>query len=109
MYVLTQIRDHDETITIYETNELYGEMGRFRVMAFHDDAVQGVLDLRDPARIVLEYPKAMLHLMNEWLLISAGLSSSLAKPIFISQKVTYSLVTVGPSLSISLRARWIIS
>lgn len=67
MYVLTQIRDHDETITIYETNELYGEMGRFRVMSFHDDAVQGVLDLRDPARIVLEYPKAMLHLMNEWL------------------------------------------
>jgi len=31
-------------------------------MAFAQDAVQGAIDLNDPDRIVLEYPRAMLHL-----------------------------------------------
>jgi len=51
-------------ITVYETDRLYGERGRFRVMQFSDDAVQGALDLNAPGRMVLEYPRAMIHLVE---------------------------------------------
>jgi len=51
-------------LTVYETNELYGEKGAFRALRFADDAVQGALDLNDPSRIVLEYPRAILHLLE---------------------------------------------
>ena len=51
-------------IMIYDTSELYGERGRFRVLAFADGAVQGAIDLDDPARIVFEYPRAIIHLME---------------------------------------------
>lgn len=53
-----------ERIAVYDTDELYGERGAFRVLQFADDAVQGAMDLRRPERIVLEYPEAMLHLME---------------------------------------------
>ncbi|HZG85660.1 fused MFS/spermidine synthase [Paenibacillus sp.] len=52
-------------LTVYETNELYGEKGAFRALRFADGAVQGAVDLNDPARIVLEYPRAIMHLMEE--------------------------------------------
>jgi len=51
-------------ITVYDTSELYGERGRFRVLAFADGAVQGAIDLDDPERIVFEYPRAIIHLME---------------------------------------------
>jgi spermidine synthase len=51
-------------ITVYDTDELYGERGRFRVLQFGDGAVQGAMDLNDPGRIVLEYPRAILHLLD---------------------------------------------
>jgi spermidine synthase len=51
-------------ISVYDTDELYGERGRFRVLQFGDGAVQGAMDLDDPARIVFEYPRAILHLMD---------------------------------------------
>ncbi|MCM3700797.1 spermidine synthase [Paenibacillus macerans] len=51
-------------ITVYETVELYGERGRFRVLQFGDGAVQGAMDINRPERIILEYPRAMLHLLE---------------------------------------------
>lgn len=55
---------NNHEITVYETMELYGEKGRFRVMQFSNEAVQGAMDLSDPKRIVLEYPRAIIHLME---------------------------------------------
>ncbi|MFD1776197.1 spermidine synthase [Paenibacillus rhizophilus] len=52
-------------IEVYETDELYGEKGRFRVLQFSEEAVQGAVDLDRPERIVFEYPRAIIHLM-EW-------------------------------------------
>ncbi|NIK75244.1 spermidine synthase [Paenibacillus castaneae] len=54
---------HQE-ITVYEAGQLYGEIGKFRFLQFSDDAVQGAIDLKDPKRIVLEYPRAIIHLME---------------------------------------------
>jgi spermidine synthase len=51
-------------ITVYDTNQLYGKMGKFRCMQFADDAIQGAIDLKDPRRIVLDYQRAMIHLME---------------------------------------------
>jgi len=51
-------------ITVYETHALPGQTGRFRCLRFADGAVQGAIDLRNPGRIVLEYPRALIHLME---------------------------------------------
>jgi spermidine synthase len=51
-------------IAVYDTNQLYGKMGKFRCLQFSDDSVQGAIDLKDPERIVLEYQRAMIHLME---------------------------------------------
>jgi spermidine synthase len=51
-------------ITIYESNELYGEMGKFRFLQFADDSIQGAMDMRDLKRVVLVYQRAILHLME---------------------------------------------
>jgi len=51
-------------LRVFDTTELYGELGRFRVLQFADGAVQGAIDLRDPARIVLPYQRAIVHLME---------------------------------------------
>ncbi|NQX68715.1 fused MFS/spermidine synthase [Paenibacillus alba] len=53
---------HD--ISVYETTELYGEKGLFRVLQFSNDAIQGALDVNNPARILFEYPRAIIHLME---------------------------------------------
>nr|WP_246427999.1 fused MFS/spermidine synthase [Paenibacillus phyllosphaerae] len=53
-----------QEIAVYEANQLYGEMGKFRFLQFSDEAIQGAVDLRNPERIVLEYPRAMIHLME---------------------------------------------
>ncbi|WP_018752116.1 spermidine synthase [Paenibacillus sanguinis] len=52
-------------ITVYDTHELYGEKGQFRVLEFASQAVQGAMDLNCPERIILEYPRAMLHLFKQ--------------------------------------------
>ncbi|PYE52421.1 fused MFS/spermidine synthase [Paenibacillus barcinonensis] len=64
MRVLYRDKSEQHELTVYDTKRLYGEQGRFRVLQFSDDAVQGALDLEQPSRIVLEYPRAMLHLME---------------------------------------------
>lgn len=64
MRILYQEQGFHHQITVYDTFSLYGEKGRFRVLQFSDGAVQGAMDLNDPARIVLEYPQAIIHLME---------------------------------------------
>ncbi|MFC5403246.1 spermidine synthase [Cohnella soli] len=51
-------------IGVYETSELYGEKGSYRILKFADEAVQGALDLNDPGRVVLAYQQAVIHLMQ---------------------------------------------
>lgn len=53
---------HD--IAVYDTTELDGEKGRFRVLQFARDATQGAVDLERPRRILFEYPRAIIHLME---------------------------------------------
>jgi spermidine synthase len=53
-----------QRISVYDTEELYGERGKFRVLQFSEAAVQGAMDLDRPERIVFEYPRAMIHLME---------------------------------------------
>jgi spermidine synthase len=56
---------NNQEILVYDTTELYGETGRFRVLEFANEAIQGAIDLDDPKRIIFEYPRAIIHLM-EW-------------------------------------------
>ncbi|CQR52813.1 spermidine synthase [Paenibacillus riograndensis] len=58
------LSDEQHGIQVYDTTELYGETGRFRVLQFSGDAIQGALDLDHPRRVVFEYPRAMIHLME---------------------------------------------
>ncbi|OCT14584.1 spermidine synthase [Paenibacillus pectinilyticus] len=53
---------HD--ITIYDTDTFAGEKGRFRILEFSNHAMQGAMDLRQPDRVLFEYPRAMIHLMQ---------------------------------------------
>lgn len=64
MQILYSASTDAHDITVYDTDELYGERGRFRVLAFADGAVQGAMDLDDPGRILLEYPRAIIHLLE---------------------------------------------
>lgn len=64
MHFLFQEAQENQTITVYETNELFGEKGSFRVLEFANEAIQGAMDLKDPKRIIFEYPRAMIHLME---------------------------------------------
>ena len=59
-----RVREPGSEITVTDTNFLYEEKGRFRVLGFADGDVQGAQDLDDPQRIVLEYPRAIVHLME---------------------------------------------
>ncbi|MFE4712588.1 spermidine synthase [Paenibacillus sp. NPDC056722] len=51
-------------ILVYDTAELYGEKGAFRVLEFSNEAIQGALDLNRPDRVLFEYPRAIIHLME---------------------------------------------
>ncbi|WP_261381439.1 spermidine synthase [Paenibacillus cremeus] len=64
MQLLFQEAGPNHEVTVYETGELYGEKGLFRVLQFSNEAIQGALDLHRPERIVFEYPRAILHLME---------------------------------------------
>lgn len=64
MRMLYQGTGKSQGLTVCDVPELYGEKGSFRVLRFADEAVQGALDLNDPSRIVLEYPRAILHLLE---------------------------------------------
>ncbi|KRE49047.1 spermidine synthase [Paenibacillus sp. Soil522] len=64
MHQLAKEFSLSQEITVYDANQLYGEIGKYRLLQFSDDAVQGAIDLKNPERIVLEYPRAMIHLME---------------------------------------------
>lgn len=65
MKLLHKENSGQQEIAVYETDYLFGERGQFRLLQFPDGAVQGALDLNRPERIVFEYPRAMIHLMEE--------------------------------------------
>ncbi|ULL13953.1 spermidine synthase [Paenibacillus sp. H1-7] len=64
MILLAKESSSYNEISVYEATQLYGELGKFRYLQFADGAVQGALDLKQPKRMVLEYPRAMAHLME---------------------------------------------
>ena len=64
LQILFKEFSHNHEITVYDTEELDGEKGKFRVLQFSDQAVQGAIDLNNPQRIMFEYPRAMIHLME---------------------------------------------
>ncbi|GGH18491.1 spermidine synthase [Paenibacillus segetis] len=55
---------NNQELQVYDTTKLYGESGNFRVMQFANAAIQGAMDLNDPKRILFEYPRAIIHLME---------------------------------------------
>ncbi|GGO06535.1 spermidine synthase [Saccharibacillus kuerlensis] len=65
MELLYRERERESEIAVYDTNELYGEKGCFRILQFSNGDVQGAMDLENPSRIVLEYPRAIVHLMEQ--------------------------------------------
>lgn len=64
MQVLYQTTSCGQDLMVCDTQELYGEKGSFRILQFANEAIQGAMDLRDPKRILFEYPRAIIHLME---------------------------------------------
>jgi spermidine synthase len=64
LHLLFKEISNNHEIAVYETTELYGEKGKFRVLQFSNEAIQGAMDLNNQERIVFEYPRAMIHLMS---------------------------------------------
>ncbi|PYI51870.1 spermidine synthase [Paenibacillus flagellatus] len=64
MHVLYKEFGDECEITVYDTAELDGEKGRFRVLQFSEAAIQGAIDLNKPDRVLLEYQRAIIHLMK---------------------------------------------
>lgn len=64
MYLLTKRSSAHNEIAVYETSQLYGKMGKYRCMGFADDAVQGAIDLKEPKRIVLDYQRSLISLLE---------------------------------------------
>jgi len=62
---LDRAKESGYEIAVMETSELYGEKGRFRVLQFANGDVQGAQDRNRPDRIVLEYPRAIIHLIEQ--------------------------------------------
>lgn len=61
MNLLFKTSSPNHEISVYDTTELYGEKGSFRVLEFSNSAIQGAMDLNDPTRILFEYPRAIIH------------------------------------------------
>ncbi|MFC6333943.1 spermidine synthase [Paenibacillus septentrionalis] len=64
MKVLASYGSGQEQILVYETTALFDEKGSFRLLQFADEAVQGAIDLQRPERIVFEYPRALIHVIE---------------------------------------------
>lgn len=64
MQIIHQTESDGQTIIVAEVNELFGEKGCFRVLQFENEAAQGAIDINSPERILFEYPRAMIHLME---------------------------------------------
>lgn len=65
MHILAkESSEFNDEIVVFETTELFGEMGKFRCMRFTDEAVQGAIHLKNPERVLLDYQRAVIHLME---------------------------------------------
>ncbi|WP_055109357.1 spermidine synthase [Paenibacillus ihumii] len=64
MKLLYKTFSQGHEVAVYEAVELDGEKGIFRVLQFSEEAVQGVMDMANPERVVLEYLRAICHLME---------------------------------------------
>lgn len=64
MKLLYKTFSQGHEVAVYEAVELDGEKGIFRVLQFSEEAVQGAMDMANPERVVLEYPRAICHLME---------------------------------------------
>lgn len=64
MRIIHRAEADGQRVLVGDVNELFGEKGTFRVLLFENDAVQGAIDLKAPDRILFEYPRAMIHLME---------------------------------------------
>jgi spermidine synthase len=64
LHQLTKEYSEHQEITVYEVNQLYGKSGKYRILQFSEYAVQGAINMKDPMHIVLEYPRAIIHLME---------------------------------------------
>jgi spermidine synthase len=64
LHLLLKESSRFNEISVYDTTQLYGKMGKYRCLQFADEAIQGAIDLKDPKSIVLVYAKAIIHLME---------------------------------------------
>ncbi|WP_028552784.1 spermidine synthase [Paenibacillus sp. UNC451MF] len=64
MHLLAKETSMFNEISVYETTQLYGKIGKYRYLQFSDHAIQGAMDMKKPSRILLEYPRAIIHLME---------------------------------------------
>lgn len=64
MFLLSKEVSEFNEISVYEATQLYGVKGKYRFLQFSDHAIQGAMDMKNPSRIVLEYPRAIIHLME---------------------------------------------
>ncbi len=64
MHILAAEVSSFNELTVYETSEFYGRTGKYRCLKFKDDDIQGAIDLKDPQRVLLDYQRAMIDLME---------------------------------------------
>ncbi|MFD0714303.1 spermidine synthase [Paenibacillus sp. GCM10027626] len=64
MHQIVKITSTYQELTVYEANQMDGKLGKYRFLQFSADAIQGALNVRCPERIVLEYPRAIIHLLD---------------------------------------------
>jgi spermidine synthase len=64
LYQLAKELSGSQEIIVYEANQLFGEIGKYRFLQFSDHAIQGAIDLKEPKRVVMEYPRAIMHVME---------------------------------------------
>jgi spermidine synthase len=64
LHLLFKEFSNNHEITVYDTTVLYEKKGKFRIIQFSNEAIQGAMDLNNPEHIVFEYPRAIIHLME---------------------------------------------
>jgi spermidine synthase len=55
-----------QNITVLDRSRFGGMHGRFRLLEFTDDIVQGVIDLENPSRLVLSYSRTVVDLIDHY-------------------------------------------
>lgn len=55
-----------QNIYVIDRSSFNGMYGRFRVLQFTSDTVQGVMDMKDPSRLVLSYSRIIVDLIDHY-------------------------------------------